>query len=47
MEPLDDSKYLEPPSDVEWCEEHEKPRPCPECRAEMQEWEGGMKRETR
>lgn len=47
MEPLDDSRYLEPPSDVLWCETHDYPRPCPECRAEAQEWRGEHERETR
>ena len=47
MEPLDDRHYLEPLSDPEWCEEHNMPMPCLECKAEYAEWQGEMKRETR
>lgn len=46
VEPLDDSHYLEPP-DERWCDRHEHTLPCPTCRAEYQEWQGEMKRETR
>lgn len=46
MEPLDDAHYLNPP-DILWCPAHDYPRPCPECRAEAEEWRGEWKRETR
>jgi len=47
VEPLDDSHYLEPPNDPPWCEAHDQKRPCPDCKAEYEEWQGEQKRETR
>lgn len=34
MEHLDDSYYLEPPSEPDWCEEHDCERPCQACKYE-------------
>lgn len=34
MEPLDDSHYLEPPSEPNWCKAHDHKIPCPYCYAE-------------
>ena len=37
MEPLDDSKYLEPPDDdddAHWCVDHQCRKPCAACRYE-------------
>ena len=47
IEDIDDSHYLNPPVEREWCETHDLYRPCPECKAEMQEQQGEAERETR
>ena len=47
MESVDDSHYLQPPSEPDRCEAHDYASPCPECKAEYEEWQGEQKRETR
>jgi len=47
MESIDDSHYLEPPVEREWCAWHEHRRPCPDCKADAEEWHGEQRRETR
>ena len=31
MEPLEDSHYLEPPAEVDWCDYHDQAKPCEWC----------------
>ena len=46
MEVLNDDHYLTEP-DEPWCDRHNVRLPCAECKAEYQEWQGEMKRETK